>query len=446
MSTNPMADERFEQTLRAFLESEVDRATAAAPPVEVALDGLDTLLPRRAGVAAPSSRRPLRVAWLLVALMLLLTALVTSYVAGWLPIVRSEPRNGLIAYVGADDDIYLAAPDGSERHRLTQTDEWEYSLAWSPDGRRLAFARSLPVDMPPDAPCDPPLDLRGCIPNRLEIVIHDLRGGSESVVASFTFDGRRYDDWLGAGGDLAWSAEGDALIYRTGSDGGRYIDLDDQSVTRWLGGILSPDGQKVLVSSGLGLFVTQVNPDDPTRWRSYLPSGMLRLNSSADDCSGCLAAWSPDSSMVAFMSQRDYWRAPGIERRSPSGTLETVHADGTARSTVADNVTHFAWSSDGELIAYVVGDPSTEEPRLDLWIAEAQGTGRQKVAEGVSSVGGWSPDGRLVYFARGQDVFAVRPDGTGLHELAAGVGQIDHYSMWDDYRPDVSVAWQAVWE
>ena len=42
--------------------------------------------------------------------------------------------------VVCDSKIYVMNADGSGQRRLTRTAGWEHSPAWSPDGRRIAFA------------------------------------------------------------------------------------------------------------------------------------------------------------------------------------------------------------------------------------------------------------------------------------------------------------------
>lgn len=79
-----------------------------------------------------------------------------------------------------------------------------------------------------------------------------------------------------------------------------------------------------------------------------------------------------------------------------------------------------AWSRDGKQLVYAVG--------RDLYLAGSDGTGARKMLTAVGTVF-WpriSPDGKLVRFGTGffkedSRLWEVGEDGTGLHELAAGV-------------------------
>jgi Tol biopolymer transport system component len=42
-------------------------------------------------------------------------------------------------------DIWTMRADGSDKRRLTMTDEYDTEPTWSPDGARIAFRRSSPV-------------------------------------------------------------------------------------------------------------------------------------------------------------------------------------------------------------------------------------------------------------------------------------------------------------
>src|SRR5712691_7877413 len=67
------------------------------------------------------------------------------------------------------------------------------------------------------------------------------------------------------------------------------------------------------------------------------------------------------------------------------------------------------WSPDSRLIAFSRDD--------ELWVMRANRSGAHRVAATTSWA--WSPDGTLVYSARG-DLYRVGPDGAGRVRLTSG--------------------------
>jgi dipeptidyl aminopeptidase/acylaminoacyl peptidase len=54
-------------------------------------------------------------------------------------------NNGLLVFqrpVGRQIDLFTVTPNGRALRRLTRTKAWAEKAEWSPDGQRLAFARS----------------------------------------------------------------------------------------------------------------------------------------------------------------------------------------------------------------------------------------------------------------------------------------------------------------
>ena len=180
-------------------------------------------------------------------------------------------------------------------------------------------------------------------------------------------------------------------------------------------------------------------------------------------------AWSPDGRQLAFVSSRNgaagdiYVMAAdgsGLRRVSDRGNFTDNYLEGLSWSPdgkrllyvnvfmgsigticVADvtaaawrkgclakgdlvDARDPAWSPDGTRIAFV-GRKSLSGPdalRYELYVANADGSGRRKIADAPSFGPAWSPDGTLIAFARALDtpthvdqiraeIFVTDPDG-----------------------------------
>jgi Tol biopolymer transport system component len=144
------------------------------------------------------------------------------------------------------------------------------------------------------------------------------------------------------------------------------------------------------------LAVLVVNPDG-TGLKNLTPDGEFESN----------PAWSPDGRKILFL--RD-------------GDLYVMNGDGSGRLMLADGqeISEHRWSPDGRMIAYVDTRQEGEDVFEDLWVMQADGTGKVKVAEQAFNFS-WSPDGRIVYTSDADlgDVHLriVNADGSGGSRL-----------------------------
>jgi Tol biopolymer transport system component len=136
----------------------------------------------------------------------------------------------------------------------------------------------------------------------------------------------------------------------------------------------------------------------------------LTTNAAYDD----QPKWSPDSSKIAFISDRD-------------GNFEiyTMDASGASQTRITNNLAADgfpAWSPDGTKLAFVRGDlrnPST----FEIYVMNANGSSQTRLTNdgAIDGVPSWSPDGsKIVFMSGGSSVFD--PNSFEIYTMNAADG------------------------
>jgi Tol biopolymer transport system component len=257
-------------------------------------------------------------------------------------------RNGAILFLGgsnaAKEQIFSSLPDGTHVRQLTHlSDSSASDPSWSPDGKRIAFARDWDVGKPTE---------------HLDIYVMNTDGGMHGM--GFTGlngsptwfpDGRRLlfgridGLWMvpAAGGtprrvlrvaggteSAVVSPDGRkvAFIRYRGNDSALVVaDLGSgrlKQVTPWSVGAKpkvdwSPDGSRLLSRNQKGVFSVAVDG-----------SGLTMLVRGGDDCS---ESFSPDGTKFLFVTHCS---------RDGKWKLYTANADGTAVTPVGNLRGHWA--------------------------------------------------------------------------------------------------------
>jgi Tol biopolymer transport system component len=276
---------------------------------------------------------------------------------------------GLIAFQGSSTrGIFVVGSDGRGLRQLTTGRDQE--PVWSPDGTRIAFVRSVKVGIDRDE-----------IVTRPAIYVVDADGsGLRRLSPRGAYD--EEPSWSPDGERLAFSRSADVTdgldtdLWVTNRDGTSARQLTFHPVLDELSD-WSPDGRTIVFNRNW--------PEKTTIFvMSSRGNGQRPLLRS--DVEGIRAAWSPDSTRVAFFQL-------GTDK------LFVVRANGAGLRLVARNTNVFdsapQWSPDGASILY-------EEDRRGVstvTATSADGNQRRRLATEAYQPS-WSPDGTEIVFNR----------------------------------------------
>ena len=330
----------------------------------------------------------------------------SAFYPAWAPDCRH------IAY-SSSGAIWVANIDGSEPRRLVgDANGSSCGAAWSPDGRKIAYA----------------FEQHGDGNWLASIWVINIDGSGKKQLTDGTFHGR----------GVSWSPDGSTIAFRRlyddsapgeHGDHGNYIMMMDASgknltqiTARNSGGfspVWSPDGSKIAYASGGNII--EINPDgtDP-RWIA-----------SGTDSS---ISWSLHGDRIAY-----------IQRLDDTSMLKTVRTDGFSEQIVAEIPAQAHspdWSPDGDRLAYYTSDPDHADYRL--WITGSAGDAPAAAADcrpgGLDHVSAgfpvpeWSPS--AVGTVRLAVLFVDFPNAQAQHSTHAEVAESIPYM--EEYLEDAS--------
>ncbi len=250
----------------------------------------------------------------------------------------------------ANSDIWAMSADGTRQVQLTSGTAADTQPAWSPDGTRIAFARSL----------------GGCCS---DIYVMDADGTNVTQVTTGP-DPDNAPTWSPDGTQLAFHSLRGANydIYKVNVNGTGETRLTTDAgfdmEPDW-----SPDGTKIAFAS------TRAGGADDVYRMTTSGTGVTRLTQhSATDTS---PAWSPDGTRIAYQSSRT----------GNMNLFTMAAADGSGRVQVTSDPAGeggATWAPDGTQLAFynsVILDPNVPEPPVenDIYRVNIDGTQRARV-------------------------------------------------------------------
>ncbi len=316
-----------------------------------------------------------------------------------------SPTESCIAYATEDGALRWVEADGSGRRQLLPPGSGVWQVAWSPEGRRLAFSKWIQ---------DSPQDSTAYVMNADGTGLIQLFSVDDPLVAS-AVEGLGYG-WSRV---ASWSPDGERLAL--------FIALKSASLT----------------ADGLNLFTVNVNGQNLSQvgW-------MLGYED--------FLTWSPDGGRLAFVDGfgRDTWREKQIAVLEVEAmTVTNLSADQTRADIWPD------WSPDGRHIVYVSAPAQPQElmgimemtKGRHIWVMAAEGTEVRQLTDDpvyADERPRWVHGGEDILFFRRREegsveIWLMSADGSEQRPLAKDVTFPEGYyghsrldEVYDWYEPE----------
>jgi Tol biopolymer transport system component len=361
---------------------------------------------------------------------------------GWASQPSFSPDGQRIAYSwtppGGRSSIQVKSTAGEPAVRLTSGVQSEFNPSWSPDGRSIAFLRSL---RPKPG---------------FALMLTPAHGGQETLLAELSR----------ASGGLSWSADGQWLIATDGPPKARSIvaisvaNGSKHPLTRpyefgYIGVTLSPDSSRLIFGDpapgaspiyelALGAGITPRGEPRPITNKLFARD--LTVSFAANEVVYTDGSWeegfelwrlrlTPSAQPERIYAATDRCITPALSRdgRRLAFAVNRIHREEIWRKSLSDpdapperllSSTHSdlnpQYSPDGRHIAF----HSTRSGASDIWVADSDGTDPRRLTftnARTTATPRWSPDGQWIAFESNQtgqsEIYTIASAGGSVRRL-----------------------------
>lgn len=319
-------------------------------------------------------------------------------------------------------NVWIGNADGSSAAPITRLTNGEVdNLVWSPDGSKIAFISSRALDGSDALNANSTFNLwvmnadgSGATP----LTQLTSTSGQGVLDLAWSPDGRRiaFDSNRTLDGSDAVNPNGSRNIWVVNSDGTGAVPLTRFNVVFASLPVWSPDGSRIAFISGGALDGSDADFTTFNVWvmnaNGSSATPVTRLSAAYSQS----PAFSPDGTKLAFLSNRGL---DGSDVSEPAGNIWVANADGSGaipltKYTAFNTGPIFGgfWSPDGKKFAFTStaaldgSDALNTNATKNVWVANTDGSGASpltRLAYSSSSAfgaipNGWSPDGAGLAF------------------------------------------------
>jgi len=270
---------------------------------------------------------------------------------GSAPVLAADPPLLIVSNRSGSANIFLANADGSEVKNLTDSKFLNTNPAWSPDGKKVAFASDRDGDM--------------------SLYVMDADGKNATRLTKD--HGDRLPSWSADGKTIAFCrrTESGSQICSVPAAGGDAKEIGDGD--GW-DPAFSPDGKKIAFTSmrdgdGFRLYVMDADGKN-----------VKKLTEKPNPYGYVYPAWSPDGKKISWTDHTD----DGLQ-------LFVADADGKNAKQVTKLggvATYSAWSPDGKTISFC---HLQEDKPGTVYVVDADGSNQKALLKDETLVDGARP-------------------------------------------------------